>query len=58
MKTTPAEVPSRNAREHFNDLRPGESRDLGFCRICEVTMGVCRLRMKKDDELMILGYWA
>lgn len=55
MKTTPWEGRARDARDHFNDLRPGEFKDLGPCELCGVTMGVCGLRLK-DGTLLILGY--
>jgi hypothetical protein len=46
-----------DAKQHFNGLRPGECLDLGCCEICGVHMGVCGLRLK-DGELLILGYWG
>ena len=46
----------QGAQEHFNGLRPGECLDLGVCEVCGVFMGVCGLRLKKDNELLILGY--
>jgi len=45
----------KDAKEHFNGLRPGECLDLGVCEVCGVFMGVCGLRLK-DGELLILGY--
>jgi hypothetical protein len=57
MKVAPASGPRLDAKGHFTTLRPGEFRDLEFCRICGVTMGVCGLRMKSGESL-ILGYWG
>ena len=49
---------AKDAKDYFNGLRPGECMDLGACEVCGVRMGVCALRLKKDDELLILGYWG
>ena len=46
------------AKDHFNGLRPDENMDLGLCEICGARMGVCGLRLKKDNELLIIGYWG
>jgi len=55
MKTAPEGGQLRDAAEHFAMLRPGEWLDLGVCRVCGVTMGVCGVRLH-DGELLILGY--
>jgi hypothetical protein len=55
MKTTPEGAPLRDAADHFAMLRPGDWMDLGVCRVCGVTMGVCGIRLR-DGELLILGY--
>jgi len=55
MKTTPEGGKLLEAAGHFAMLRPGEWQDLGVCRVCGVTMGVCGIRTHKD-ELLILGY--
>ena len=49
---------ARDAKDHFSGLRPGEWHDLGLCEVCGVRMGVCGLRLKKNDELLVLGYWG
>lgn len=55
MKTTPEKGRTREAREHFAGLRPGEWPDLGVCHVCGVDMGVCGVRPRAGDVL-ILGY--
>ena len=55
MKTTPEGGSLRDAAEHFATLLPGQWKDLGVCRVCGVTMGVCGVRLA-DGELLILGY--
>jgi hypothetical protein len=55
MKTTPEDGPMREAAAHFAMLRPGEWLDLGVCRVCGVTMGVCGVRTRLN-ELLLLGY--
>jgi hypothetical protein len=55
MKITPENGRMRDARTHFAALRPGDWLDLGACRVCGVDMGVCGVRIRKD-ELLILGY--
>ena len=52
------EQAGKYAKDHFNGLRPGDNMDLGLCEICGVRMGVCGLRLKKDNELLIIGYWG
>jgi len=47
--------PGRDAKDWFSGLRPGEFLDLGACALCGVAMGVCGLRTR-DGELLILGY--
>jgi len=46
----------KDAKSFFNGLRPGESLDLGMCDVCGVKMGVVGMRLKKDTELLIIGY--
>ena len=55
MKTTPENGKLLDAVEHFAELRPGDWKDLGVCRACGVTMGVCGVRTNKG-ELLVLGY--
>ena len=53
---------SKDAKDYFNGLRPGDSLDLGICEVCGVFMGVCGLLLKekgkKQAELLIIGYWG
>jgi hypothetical protein len=57
FKTRPeGENRSKDAKDHFAGLLPGGFMDLGLCEVCGVRMGVCGLRLKKDGELLIIGY--
>jgi hypothetical protein len=59
FKTRPVDgKKSKDAKDYFSGLRPGESLDLGLCEVCGVRMGVCGLRLKKDNELLVIGYWG
>ena len=58
FKTRPVDgKENKDARDYFSGLRPGESLDLGVCEVCGVRMGICGLRLKKDSELLVIGYW-
>jgi len=56
------EKKSKDAKDYFAGLRPGESLDLGICEVCGVYMGVCGLLLKEEgkrkEELLIIGYSA
>ena len=61
FKTRPeSENRSKDAKDYFSGLRPGESLDLGICEVCGVRMGVCGLLLKEEGkrkaELLIIGY--
>jgi hypothetical protein len=55
FKTTMADGRCRKARAFFNGLCHGGYRDLGTCRVCGVAMGVCAVRARAR-EVLILGY--
>jgi hypothetical protein len=55
FKTTLADGCCREAKAFFNGLRLNEYRDVGTCRVCGVTMGVCAVRTRVK-EVLILGY--